>query len=75
MKNWIELLKEARSIGVEKVPKGFKTRAEIEIELGVGQAQALRRIREWKNRGFLECRSFKIDINGVIRPVPHYRIV
>jgi len=74
MKDWKELLQHARSVGADKIPAGFKSRAELQIQFSLGQAQTGTIIRELLADGKLECRNFRVQTRAGVRPVPHYKI-
>jgi predicted transcriptional regulator len=74
MSEWIEALQKLEA-PLGKAPKGFKTRRQIQEELGLSQSQTLAKIMEWKNRGFLETINVRTRTGQVVRPVPHYKLI
>lgn len=75
MSAWRQAAAKLSEDEVDTVPIGFKTRQELEIELGVGTAQAWRIANALVQNGRAEMCKFKIKTNVGIRPVPHYRLI
>lgn len=74
MNNWTDSLQEVRKSDGDKIPKDFKTRAELQELWGVSQAEATRRVGKLLGAGLSERKDFKKLTPAGIRPVPHYRI-
>lgn len=69
--NFWEELAQARI--EEEVPKGWLTTKEIAKEMGLGETQAGRIIRQAVADGKVDVRPFKLNRSGVVRPIPHYK--
>ncbi len=75
MSDWITALREVESVAVDAVPKGFKTRAQIQKELGISQCSVWKLLTKLELASRVDIRKFRI-VNGSagIRPVIHYRL-
>lgn len=56
----------------DAVPSGWKTTAEIAKEIGMSWSTVSRLMREGMSTGKVECRKFRVERGGVLRPVPYY---
>lgn len=71
MKSMRELVKEASTPKPDKVPKGFKTREQWGIELGIEKNKIARALKNLVEDGTAEMQLFRGT--GMIRKMPHYR--
>jgi predicted transcriptional regulator len=71
---WAQFLVDAKSIGAEKVPSGWKTRLELEEEWNFSQAYTGRKIQSLLKLGKIEKKTFKVLTGNKIYPIPHYKI-
>jgi hypothetical protein len=55
------------------VPKGWKTLAQICVDIGLSDSQTGKLVRKAVEDGVLEKRMFRITTNSVTRPVAHYK--
>lgn len=74
MNAWSKAWQEAMNGECDKVPKGWKTRSEIERIWGVGQAQAVRRLKDLIESGGIDVMPFRINTGAKVYPVPHYKL-
>jgi hypothetical protein len=70
---WAKLLSEAVAAGVERVPTGWKTSAQIAVETGKSRRVASANIKTLVESGRVEVRTFTIKTGQLTRKVPHYR--
>ena len=71
MKTMRELVKNALIRVPDKVPKGFKTREQWVIELGIEKNKIARALKNLVEEGAVEMKLFRGV--GMIRKMPHYR--
>jgi hypothetical protein len=74
MSEWLEAITKLRAEQSEKPAPGFKTREEIQKDLGLSQAGTSRVLSLMVATGRAEMRKFRIENGGCIRPVPHFRL-
>jgi hypothetical protein len=60
---------------VDVVPKEWKTTKGWAQEENESVQMTLRMLRQGVEQGVIEMRKFRVNKSGVVRPVPHYRIV
>lgn len=59
--------------GVEEVPDGWRTMADLARAAGKSVPRASEIARRALAAGLLETRTFRIRTGGKVYPVPHYR--
>lgn len=70
---WEQALADAMGCG-DLVPKGWLTRKQISERLGKSLPTAQRHTNFLISAGKAERKMFRVECNGIIRPVPHYRL-
>lgn len=72
---WNAVLVRATKKETDVIPEGFKTRQQLEKIWKLQKSEARDRVARLKKLGFIEEKSFRIpNANGVLKPVPHYRL-
>lgn len=74
MSNWTKLLQYSRAEGAEVIPKGFKSRIELQEQFSLGTRQTDMVVQKLLASGKIERRNFKVLTRAGIRSVPHYKI-
>lgn len=74
MKDWLKLIQDHILAKPDKVPKGWKTVAQIAKETGKGEDRARKIVCNLRKQGLVEVRKFTVlHETGTFR-IPHYRI-
>lgn len=73
--NTIQKLIEAieKDSGLDTIPEGWYTGKQLQAAMGLSEAQAGKKVRACVQAGSVMMKKYKINVNGVIRPVPHYK--
>jgi hypothetical protein len=58
----------------DKIPAGFKTRAQISVDLGLREGRTKEIVKALVDSGRAECRRFRVPSGCGISHVPHYRL-
>lgn len=74
LNKFLEVIKNASSRDVEKVPEDWHTRAEIAKLLDLSDSQTMAKIKRCRDAGLIEPRKFRIMTNRGVYPVEHYRL-
>jgi hypothetical protein len=74
MKDWAKALQAALNDEAEKVPKGWMTIEQWTKFSNKSAQTTWRRIVMMVKNGRAERRMFRINRNGVVRPIPHYSL-
>jgi len=59
----------------DKVEKGFYTANEICKMIGCKKTKTRHYLKKKMSEGKCECKKFKVNINGNMHIIPHYRIL
>lgn len=70
---WCDLLTQS-SVKPEAVPEGWFTIAALAAELEKSDRSTSQRVRRLFSQGMIERKDFLIQLEQVVRKVPHYRL-
>ena len=75
MSEWLKAISELVQSEAEKVPKGWKTMTQIEVELNGSGSTAWRTVKKLRQKGLVDTQTFKIKTpDGHIKSTPHYKL-
>ena len=72
--DWLAALESAIGSTVDKPGPEWKTRHQLQGDLGLGHTATHRALRKLVEHKRVETRNFTIILNGKRRPTPHYRL-
>lgn len=74
---WVVALDRLIHKEIDEVPKGWKTREQIAVEMGVSSNQASKVLKRLKDGNMLKVCKFKVKSSGkygIIRKIDHYML-
>lgn len=74
MSDWLSALQTCSKSGGDAIPKGFKTRAQIQKEFGLRDARMREILRGLIESGVAEKQTFRVQTQDGIHHIPYYRI-
>ena len=73
--DWLTLLQSATAGQPDKVPAGFRTRPELQKEIGCAESTLSLKLRSLESSGKVEKKMFRVKTLSGVRAIPHWRIM